>query len=369
MRFLRHTLLAFAGVAAGLGLAEGLIRLGHLDVRALRHTLYWVEGDFHYEGGAEVCRPSAEPGRLYELIPGARARCTDCVHPLEKRYRVTDISVNSLGMRGPEPVSRARRSGVFRVVLFGGSNTFGISVSDRNTTAATLQRSLDKLHPGKFEIWNSGINALVTSQLTARAEEVLRDYGADLILLQPSNGGRRAFFYKDPDLAPHFRRDPELWLENLPLMDSRAPKAVRLHRRLVARSALYRFWAASANLMRVGQDFKTCNIPFQLWSCWSDDINRIYAEYGDLVNRREFSKFLDRHPDLPILIYDPVHPTFWLEPALRRPNVRTVHFRTLGKPAEYAFIHPPSYVYDWYVTQLAPIIVEMWKESRRTRWN
>lgn len=358
MRILCLALLSAAGIAAGLGLAEGLVRLGRLDVRALRHTLYWVEGDFHYEGGAEICRPSAAPGRLYELIPGVRTRCENCTHPLERRYKTTGISVNSLGMRGPEPASAAQRPGVFRVVLFGGSNTFGASVSDGDTTAATLQRALDKVRPGKFEVWNAGNNAAVTSQLTAHAEDVLARYGADLIAFQPSNGGRRAFFYKDPDLAPHFRRDPELWLENLPLMDSRAPKAVRLHRRLVSRSALYRFWTAAGNLLRVGQDAKTCGVPFQLWSCWSDDVSRIYAEYGDTVNQREFVRFLDRHPDLPILVYDPVHPSFWLAPELRRPNVRAVHFRTEGKPAEYAFIHPPSYVYEWYAGQLAPAVLE-----------
>ena len=91
-----------------LGLAEGFIAWSNLDMRLLGDLLYYQTSDL------EVHRLSEDIALHYELTPD-----TSAVLPEKKK-----VTVNSLGFRDP-PHCANKPAGVTRIVILGGSNTYG----------------------------------------------------------------------------------------------------------------------------------------------------------------------------------------------------------------------------------------------------
>ncbi len=66
-----------------------------------------------------------------------------------------DVSINSLGFRGPE-ITREKPEGMFRIVALGASTTYGIYVSDEYTYPYQLEKKLDeKFGSDKIEVINA----------------------------------------------------------------------------------------------------------------------------------------------------------------------------------------------------------------------
>src|SRR5690348_1208903 len=66
------------------------------------------------------------------------------------------VAVNSLGLRGPEPVVPKPRS-TFRVICLGDDSTFAAATGDAATFCAVLQRQLTGRISSPVEVINAGI--------------------------------------------------------------------------------------------------------------------------------------------------------------------------------------------------------------------
>jgi len=69
---------------------------------------------------------------------------------------IPNESVNSFGFRGPE-FSRAKEKGVYRIVVLGGSTTFGSGVDDAHTYPVLLEKYLNGAAGRHVEVINGGI--------------------------------------------------------------------------------------------------------------------------------------------------------------------------------------------------------------------
>ena len=149
--------LAFAAIAFGISLAAAAL-LGEAAVRLL---LSWkTRGDLGEAARAairdpnqdlkfiDLIHPVANPNLVYRLRPGTRGR-----------FLGQPVEVNSLGMRGPEPLAPEAGGRVVRVVGLGDSHTFGWGVANDETYLAQLRRALGAVAaPGvKIETLNFGV--------------------------------------------------------------------------------------------------------------------------------------------------------------------------------------------------------------------
>lgn len=138
-------LLAGASLVVGTLAVEGAMRAAGVDPLAdLRH------------GEQALLRPSLDPEVAYELAPGARGRAWG-----------TDVSVNSLGFRGPEVAPEPGEA--FRIVVLGDSVAFGASVPEGAEFPAQLGRLLSE----RYEVLNLAVGGYDTANeaalLAARA--------------------------------------------------------------------------------------------------------------------------------------------------------------------------------------------------------
>jgi len=371
------TLLLASSMATLLAL-ELIIAVFDLDARQMWSTLYFVEGYNRYEGGVEVIRPSTDSHLVYELIPGARVTCLNCVHPLESKYDRITISVNRLGFRD-RPREPDKPPGVFRIVVLGGSNTFGAAVSDEDTYPAIMQRQLDARYPGRFEVWNAGLSAYVMSQKIVYAEQILEAYAPDLLIFQDANDGRRAFFYKDGGFTEHFDRNPLLYFENLPLLGAYPGSEGKLHYELVRYSGLYRLIVARLNadiVMGTQEDMASTG---QTKHSFDKAIADRYLNYGAWLNEWAVRRFVKRHPDTKIVILETTEGRYCPRTVVggvviqvpgplpycnevnrkQNENLSCISLCLFDRPAEYRHLHPPSYVYETYSSTLIEMLTEM----------
>lgn len=350
--------LVLGSAVLALAALETAVRLTEADLRQIWPILYYVEGDCRFEGGdRELVRHSENPERLYELIPGAETSSRNCNHPGEigkvLRYRI-----NRLGFRGDREYSPEKPPGVYRIIVLGGSNTYGFSVSNGETYPERMQQLLDKRFPGRFEVWNAGINAYVMVQKTAYARELLERYAPDMLIFQDFNNSRRAFFYRDARYREHFRANPELYRENIPLMLSERRALRRLHHALLLRSALYRFVQVRILADRVARTLRRCPPGQQLWTCFGDDIQTRFDIYADGVNSRAFESFFSSSQPAALVHFKPLSKEFCIDdPERRLPGVTHFSFCGESKPPEYSEPHPPSWVYPWYARELVEKVV------------
>jgi len=365
---LRLLVLGLISTLLSLVVAEGLVRLTALDIRLVQPALYLVEDDMHYEDGAEAYQPSPRAGLLYEAIPSQTVTCAHCTHPMEDRYSSVPLSTNTLGLRGPEH-GGDKPPGVRRIVVLGGSNIWAATVHNGDTPTAQTQRRLDEAAPGRFEVWNAGLNANVMSQKVARAEEFIDQYAPDLLVFQHHNQGRRAFFHGDEDPARHFTLDPDLYLENIPSLLAPGDHPAARRPRALRRSALYRAVRAAGLRIAIWRHVASCENEDPRHLGCADAITGPLNVAADALAYQRWLAFLDRNPTLPILVVDPVFEvwcpdrppnapgpgsdTFLSGPRPDRPNLEYVSLCWGDRPPEYRDIHPPSYVYEEYGVQLA----------------
>lgn len=361
--FISRTGLLIFGAILALLAAEMILRAGDIDLRLMRKAFYYQCSYL------PLHRTSADPQRLYELIPGVTVPdLPAATHPQEQKYQgKIGVRVNALGFRGRD-FPAAKKRGVFRIVIFGGSNTFGSSVSEEDTYPAQLQKIFDEQCPGKVEVWNAGTVAYVMSQNVAYAETVSRKYDPDLLILQDTNRGRRSFRYdtKFEEFKRLFRENPELYIENIPpLWNQDIPPgkrlryfivstASRIHHRLVMISAFYRSLCIS---LYTSMNVFTYNIPI---APVTERYRDFWSYNGQIISNREFNLFTENHKNKKVLLF------FLNEFARRvgldgfwiRENVSEFVLSGKDRPPEYRDVHPPSYVYTWYAEELYNFLVE-----------
>lgn len=206
----------------------------NLDGPMLNRSLYWQGSDL------AMYQTSADPVLLYELRPGAR------ISGQSAQGQPWEMSVNRWGARGTEPPDPSTRD-AFRVFFFGASTLFGAGVSDQETLAAALEREISsRVTQTPVEVWNFGTSGYVVAQSAHLARNQLaRHKDVDLVLLLPTNQGRRPFLGgPDQMKADHraaFRGDPVLYLENFPAPPGVAPE---VHQAAMTWLATYRYWTA-----------------------------------------------------------------------------------------------------------------------------
>lgn len=336
------------GIILALVFSEVIIRLVSLDMRLLRKALYYQCAFL------PLHKTSSNPERLYETTPGAVLKGVKEVHPKETRYRFMDVSINSLGFRNRE-FSAAKKKGVFRIIIFGGSNTFGATVSNADTYPAQLQNLFDKKYPGRVEVWNAGICAYVISQDVAYAQEVMAKYDPDLLIFQDTNVGRRAFLQNaaTDEINRLFSKNPELYSENLPPILRRESSFMQqVHYSMAKSSALYRvlcmaFYSASGAF---NSNDPTNSVTHRYRNLWHP--------YGQSVSNRKFEAFIGRYPNKPIALFyiDENYSENNMPNISIKDNMRVLTLDPSDKAPEYGEIHPPSYVYSWYASELFSFI-------------
>ena len=341
--------------------SELLLRVFSVDLRLMRKTLYY-QCSF-----LSIHRTSSDAQRLFELRPNALLKGIPGPNVKETKYKMMDVSINALGFRGRlfEPV---KKPGVFRIVIFGGSNTFGASVNDEDTYPAQMQAIFDEKYPGKVEVWNAGICAYEMSQDVAYAETVIKKYDPDLVILQDTNRGRRAFHYNVTldELKGLFRKNNELYAENIPPLwqqDVRSSERLRyflnttgskLHHPLIIRSALYRTFCLGLYtcLGVFSNNSPIAPVAEKFISFWGYD--------GQTISNRELNLFTERHQDKKIILFfirEFAH-KIGHDGITTRANMGDFTLATEDKPSEYQEIHPTSYVYAWYAREICDFLVQ-----------
>ncbi len=390
-------LVLLAVVIMNVFLLEIFLRFTNLEDNLLTKSLYYQMAD------TESHQVSEDVNKLYELKPNSKEVYFSEIHPKETKYKDRIVTINSLGFRGEEK-NRDKPENVFRIFVLGGSNTYGISVSDNDTYPAIMQKILDEKYPGKFEVWNAGVCAYVLSQKIAYAESIIKEFDPDLLIIQIHNSGRRAFLWdtaqEDPKRTTNvnkknvelLRKNNELYLENIPLF-SENPTLKAIHPYLVRNFAFYRLISISVNQIRVNHYFDLVNQTCYLGSPDTADFVSNFYVYnercesellgtylrksnivGDLINKREFDRFIKTHNKTKKVIFDPVLQynfcdvencleQFQLPPSYTMNPYETYNLECYflcgdNGLEEYRNIHPPSYVYEWYAEKIVNFLLE-----------
>lgn len=375
----KNIFLVFFSLFLVCGCLEFFCRFTMLDAKNLWDSLYFVEGTSPY-AKEEIYIP-ADAKRLYKLKPNSFVALKKRVNALETKYVVfksligvsafkniyqplvdasrlymdkIEISINNAGFRSKKNI--ALKKDKYRILLLGGSHTFGFSLSDNQCYDVLLENIFKEKYGKEVEVINAGVTAYVMTQKVAYGEQIIKKYNPDMIIMQDSNKGRRAFFYRDENYYKYFYENKELFSENIPLLFSENKILKDIHFSLVDTSALYRFFLGSFNNLLIKQHFRDFKRDVTL------SPYTIIDEYNSqktiLRNQKVFSDFVKTYgAKIPIFTFDP---TKKLEAEkshiLPKNNYGQLIFASASKTDEYFQIHPPSYVYKWYAQQIANIL-------------
>lgn len=174
-RFAGNIGLLLLGVVLAFAAGEALVRFSTSDQRN-----YVVE---MWRYALLLKRPSDDPAIGHEHVPNQTARLQN-----------VDISINSLGMRGPEPNADARR----RIAIIGDSVALGWGLSDADSLRGQLQAAL----PADVDVVNDGVGNMNLSQIAAHWARTNAKLPVDTVVLLTS--------FRAPVLQPAPTRNPIL---------------------------------------------------------------------------------------------------------------------------------------------------------------
>lgn len=121
-----------------------------------------------YVTGLAFFVPDSQAG--YTLRPGLRLKSS-----------TYDVTVNSLGLRGPE-IDAEKASDLTRVAVLGGSSVFGYLVPDGKDSCRALERLLEnRFEP--VEVLNAGVPGFNMRQCRHRFESQIARLEPDLVIL------------------------------------------------------------------------------------------------------------------------------------------------------------------------------------------
>ena len=108
------------------------------------------------------------------------------------------VTINSLGLRGPEP-AMPKPKGLFRFMVLGDSCTVGWGVNDDETFCSVLERLLCEAYPGRqFEVINCGVAGYDTQNEERQLKRLAPLFQPDFVLV--------TFFHND---LPHNGLTPD----------------------------------------------------------------------------------------------------------------------------------------------------------------
>jgi lysophospholipase L1-like esterase len=115
-------------------------------------------------------------------------------------YRYEKWAMNSNGFRGPELSDDMRR---VRIITLGASETFGLFESPGQEYPAQLQRMLDSLAPGSYEVVNAALPGMSLAAMRPYLRTVLAPLQPDFVVLYPTPS-----FFLEPSPPPDSLRLP-----------------------------------------------------------------------------------------------------------------------------------------------------------------
>lgn len=317
----RNRLILFAAsVLVALVLCEIIVRVGDLDWRLIHHLLSYQKAD---RGSHEMV---PDPNLFFRLKPGTTA------------YPMYTVHINKLRFRGPERTA-VKPDGVFRIIVFGGSNVYGLGLEDHQTWPAQLERALnEKDDPRTFEVWNGGACAYVPSQMVVVAKEAVINYDPDLTVFALSNSGPPSFMDEDEPTYPYFFEvKPSLW-QDLFRPDCTWPGIGPYRMKLwaIKHIRLYRLIVAGLT----AQD-KKCT--------WLENPNDSSKEMT-----REFLTWAKNKAGVLVFLYpgclSHMHD---YRPFYEGLDVPLMELSAKGLADEFADIHPSPQVTKWYGEEMA----------------
>jgi hypothetical protein len=327
--------------------AEIFISISHTDSREVIPVLYYADGDINYSSARSIHKHVDSP-LLVSLAGPINTTCLGCGHPMEDN-RDTTISINSIGCRGADyPLHK--KGDTFRIIIVGGSNTFGISVDDNQTYPYLLEKKLHESGKGNYEVWNCGIPAYSLLQKVEYAK-LMRKYDPDILVIEDtlSNRGRRVFSLFDSNKDQLFAQDKELFVENIPPLLIRSALTDGMHNALLRTSSFYRWVAARTNNMILNKlRISSCIDAFPYTNCADKVTEGRFSQYSDNRGIESLNSFLESNPDS--FVFNPVDSIYC--PSDQR------HFSLCNISGEYSDIHPPYYVYEVYAEELSGFIMQ-----------
>ncbi len=200
------------------------------------------------------------------------------------------------------------------------------------------------------------------SQSASYAEYAIKRFDPDLIVIQDFvNQGRRPFLSRDfsvPDfdresLENYFNRDPNLYIENIPLFHFENPRLVAIHNKLVVALASYRMIQILINHLAIHFQFQ---FPNHLTSCSGDieKCRRIFKKFyepGQKINHKSLANLVAKYPKMNFLLLDPIHSHYCGQDNPSFLGVPVLSICLKDKGPEYYVAHPPAYVFGGYAEQ------------------
>ena len=330
IRFRRRVLprlaLLLAATVIGLIIADCVVRIGHYDRNLLAKMVCYQNAD----RGSFVAVD--DPYLLFRTKPGS------------VRYRKDyTVNINELGFRGP-PVSPLKTPGVFRILVVGGSNVYGLGVGDEQAWPRQLEAVLQKDYPGTVEVLNGGACAYVPVQMAIVAEQALDKCSPDLIIYAVSNGGARCFMHES-DPMPYFLREPRMWdqlFTPLPLR-KQVFQITDESRFLLGLSAMVRLYAMAITVP-TGQNWVAGPMHEPINVAKTRELAKkargkarmcVFLFPGTLSHLNDYSAYYTLGADVPVM-----------------------ELSADGMPQEYMDIHPPPKVHRWYAENIAKWLKE-----------
>jgi len=316
-RWLFAVVVVLLALAAGLALADRIVAGRDLDWDLIERLLYYQTHD------VEVFEVVDDPDVLFAPKPGA-VSASGMAH------------INSLGYRGRE-LTAAKPEGVFRILVVGGSNVYGMLLWDDETWPAQLEEQLNRDWQGRFEVFNGGVLAYVPSQMAIRARVAMDELDPDLIVFALSNVGSPAFLAGSP-IRRMFETYPVFWQRlfyaDYPTFSFRRNRDLRW--RLLQENRLYRFFYAAV----MGIDGKS-------WYTNGDFEQNNIKQTGMLIaeaQRRGFGFCLFLYPGA-----ERKHG----EGYSRGYELPIIRLDAQDLPRRYGSVHPPATVMTWYAKELS----------------
>jgi len=240
--------------------------------------------------------------RLDEIpyVPSAMLRHVWEARKGQVRIRKTVVPINSLGYRGPE-FSPEKAPGVFRIIIYGGSQVFDMNVGGLDDWPYRAGRLLRKAGFPTVEIINAGVLGNMSWEATAWLLGEGHRFDPDMVIL--CNQWNELNYLTSStalvrSMGPFSRRDnPQLYSRNF------------LDRNLAARSCLYRalrYHFLTWKLGLVGEGArKSSGPPPELQETAFEQYALNVGEFIDLARRIGATPVLLIQPRLPIVDADP----------------------------------------------------------------
>ena len=120
-------------------------------------------------------------------------------------YKNSDDFINSHGFRGPE-ISKDKPENTLRIIIVGGSTTYGIGSDDTNTIPALLQKKLEKNNQTQlFEVINAGFSGAISPDEVKLIKEKLVDFSPDIVIVYDGFNDIKRYYGEsiNPEISQH----------------------------------------------------------------------------------------------------------------------------------------------------------------------